>query len=41
MPLGGEKPSAACESFLQSSEKASQQWELERRFRVFEASRWQ
>jgi adenosine deaminase len=40
-PLGGEKPSAACESFLQSSEKASQQWELERRFRVFEASRWQ
>src|SRR5208283_1292173 len=40
-PLGGEKASEACESFLQSSEKASQQWELERRFRAFEGSRWQ
>jgi adenosine deaminase len=40
-PLGIEKPSAACESFLQSSEKASQQWELERRFRLFEAIRRQ
>jgi adenosine deaminase len=38
-PLGSEKPSEACESFLQSSEKASQQWELERRFRAFETSR--
>ena len=36
--LGEEKPSAACESFIQSSEKASQQWELERRFRAFETS---
>jgi hypothetical protein len=31
-------PSQPCASFLASSEKAAQQWELERRFRVFEAS---
>ncbi|MGD0965662.1 MAG: adenosine deaminase [Candidatus Acidiferrales bacterium] len=36
--LGEQKLSASCEAFLQSSEKASQQWELERRLRVFEAS---
>ncbi len=36
--LGAEKPSPACASFLASSEKARQQWELERRFRVWEAS---
>jgi adenosine deaminase len=36
--LGEEKPSAACDAFLQSSEKAREQWELERRFRIFEAS---
>jgi adenosine deaminase len=35
--LGGPKPSTACASFLKSSEKAEQQWELERRFREFEA----
>jgi adenosine deaminase len=35
--LGGNKPSATCASFLQSSEKATQQWELERRFTEFEA----
>lgn len=34
---GGAKPSAACAAFLKSSEKAQQQWELERRFREFEA----
>jgi len=34
---GGGKPSSACADFLQSSEKAQQQWELERRFREFEA----
>jgi adenosine deaminase len=33
-----DKPSQACAAFLQSSEKARQEWELERRFRVFEAS---
>ena len=35
---GAAKPSAACGSFLKSSEKAQQQWELERRFHEFEAS---
>jgi len=34
---GAVKPSAACGAFLKSSEKAQQQWELERRFREFEA----
>ncbi len=35
---GGGKPSSACADFLKSSEKAQQQWELERRFREFETS---
>jgi adenosine deaminase len=35
--LGGEKPSAACKTFLDNNEKASAQWELERRLREFEA----
>jgi adenosine deaminase len=35
-PLGAEKPSAACKSFLDGSEKAAAQWELERRFLAFE-----
>jgi len=30
--------SSACADFLKSSEKAQQQWELERRFAAFEAS---
>jgi len=34
---GGEKLSPACREFLRSSEKAQQQWELERRYGVFEA----
>jgi adenosine deaminase len=34
--LGGEKPSAGCAEFLKGSEKARQQWELERRYKVFE-----
>ncbi len=34
---GAAKPSASCATFLKSSEKAQQQWELERRFREFEA----
>ena len=33
-----DKPSETCAAFLQGSEKAGQQWELERRFRAFEAS---
>jgi adenosine deaminase len=36
--LGAEKPSAHCAAFLKSSEKAQQQWELERRFRAFEST---
>jgi adenosine deaminase len=35
--LGTDKPSAGCKAFLEGSEKASAQWELERRFRAFEA----
>jgi adenosine deaminase len=38
-PLGGEKPSSRCKSYLDANEKAAAQWELERRFRAFEA-RW-
>ncbi len=33
----GTTPSGRCGEFLGSSEKAAEQWELERRFRVFEA----
>jgi adenosine deaminase len=36
--LGAAKPSRGCAAFLASSEKARQQWELERRFRLFESS---
>jgi adenosine deaminase len=36
--LGAEKPSSNCAAFLKSSEKAKQQWELERRFRAFESA---
>jgi adenosine deaminase len=35
--LGTAKPSPACAALLQASERAQQQWELERRFREFEA----
>jgi len=35
---GEREPSAACASFLAASEKAAQEWELERRFQAFEAS---
>ncbi len=34
---GAHKQSAPCAAFLGASEKAQQQWELERRFREFEA----
>ena len=33
-----DAPTDACAAFLKTSEKATQQWELERRFRVFEAA---
>jgi adenosine deaminase len=36
--LGREQASGACASLLQASEKAKQQFELERRFHVFESS---
>jgi adenosine deaminase len=36
--LGADKPSSSCAAFLKTSEKARQQWELERRFREFESS---
>ncbi len=35
--LGAEDPSPSCRAFLRDSEKASAEWELERRFRDFEA----
>jgi adenosine deaminase len=35
--LGGSKPSQGCGNFLDSNAKAKEQWELERRFRQFEA----
>ena len=34
--LGSEKHSPACADFLKGSQKATQQWELERRFQSFE-----
>ena len=36
--LGADKPAGACAELINSSEKAQQQWELERRFHTFEAS---
>jgi adenosine deaminase len=35
--LGAASPTASCLALLKSSEKAAQQWELERRFAAFEA----
>jgi len=35
--FGADKPSASCAAFLKSSERARQQWELERRFHQFES----
>ena len=35
---GADEPSSACAAFLQTNEKAGQQWELERRLRKFESS---
>jgi adenosine deaminase len=36
--LGSDRPTKSCSEFLMANEKAQQQWELERRFRVFEAA---
>jgi adenosine deaminase len=35
--LGAEKPTGACATLVTASEKASQEWELERRFHAFES----
>ena len=37
-PLGADKPTQPCADFLASSEKATQQWDLERRIRQFEST---
>jgi adenosine deaminase len=37
-PLGAEKPTAKCDAFLNSSEKAAEEWELERRYQLFEST---
>ncbi len=37
-PLGAETPNAACMEFLRNSPHAAQQWELEHRYRIFEAA---
>ena len=34
----GETPNAACQAFLDGSERAPMQWELERRFLAFESA---
>jgi adenosine deaminase len=36
--LGAETPAMACATLVRGSEKAQQEWELERRFRAFEAN---
>jgi adenosine deaminase len=36
--IGRDIPTGACATLVHSSEKAQQQWELERRFHIFEAS---
>jgi len=36
--LGNTKPSKSCAEFLKANEKAQQQWELEKRYREFEAN---
>jgi adenosine deaminase len=36
--LGKDQPTGKCADFLKGSEKATQQFELERRFKAFEAS---
>jgi adenosine deaminase len=37
-PLGAASPTPKCLSFLQSSEKAAEQWQLEHRYELFESS---
>ncbi len=35
--LGADHPAGACKTFLDGSQRATAQWEQERRFRVFES----
>jgi adenosine deaminase len=37
-PLGAESPTPRCQVFLKSSERATEQWQLEHRYQVFEAT---
>ncbi len=37
-PLGGANPTSKCLAFLQSNEKAAEQWQLEHRYQLFEGS---
>jgi adenosine deaminase len=37
---GAQNPSSSCKGFLDGSEKAAAQWEQERRFDAFEATKW-
>jgi adenosine deaminase len=36
-PIGAETPTAKCLGLLKSSDKATQEWELERRYKLFES----
>jgi adenosine deaminase len=38
VPSKGDTPSAPCADFLKTSDKALQQWDLEKRFRAFESN---
>ena len=37
-PIGADNPSQKCTVFLQSSERAAEQWQLEHRYQLFESS---
>jgi adenosine deaminase len=37
-PVGGANPTPKCLAFLQASEKAAEQWQLEHRYQLFEGS---
>jgi len=37
-PLGSDKPKSKCAAFLQANEKASEQWQLEHRYQLFESN---
>jgi len=37
-PLGSDNPTSKCETFLRANERAAEQWQLEHRYQLFEAS---